>query len=150
MHTAYYKALAADLAWQKELERRFGSKASDKRYTVEGRSGLKLSRLYSAFRQASDAARNPRGVWTSKEERMYRQILRSGKGRYGRRAKQVAARTVMARRSKRRFRVNWKGHKTKWSTLRNRYGDKRANQIWRSRKKLKGGTQFRARRRLKG
>lgn len=41
--------------------------------------------------------RNPRGL-TAKEERQYKAIAKSGRRRYGKRAKEVAARTVLARR----------------------------------------------------
>lgn len=41
-----------------------------------------------------------RGV-SEKEERMYEHILESSKGRYGKRAKEVAARTVLKHHAKR-------------------------------------------------
>jgi hypothetical protein len=41
---------------------------------------------------------------SEKEKRMYEKIKRSSKGRYGKRAKEVAARTVMKQRRKRKER----------------------------------------------
>ena len=45
---------------------------------------------------------NPKGL-TRKEERQYKAIARAGKKRYGKRAKQVAARTVLKARTRRRL-----------------------------------------------
>lgn len=53
--TERYKAFeVADAAWQKELERIFGNRAGDVRYTEEGRTGATLAPLYAEFRRTND------------------------------------------------------------------------------------------------
>lgn len=54
---AYQAALDADNAWQAELERLFGRKAGDVRYTKEGRTGPTLEPLHAEFQRAGDAWR---------------------------------------------------------------------------------------------
>jgi hypothetical protein len=49
-HRAYFKAIAADDAWSQELQRLFGKRAGDIRYTEKGRGtpGSKLRKLHNA------------------------------------------------------------------------------------------------------
>jgi hypothetical protein len=39
----------ADQNWSRELQRQFGKRAGDVRYTAEGRSGAKLRKLHDKF-----------------------------------------------------------------------------------------------------
>lgn len=60
--TDEYRAfIVADEAWSAELERLFGGKAGDIRYTAEGRTGPTLTPLYAEFRRACEA-------WHAKQE----------------------------------------------------------------------------------
>jgi hypothetical protein len=51
----YRASLAADAAWQAELERLFGKRAGDVRYTALGRIGPTLAPLYAEQQRASNA-----------------------------------------------------------------------------------------------
>lgn len=57
----YSAFIAADDAWQAGLERVFGRKAGDARYTAEGRTGPTLAPLYAEFRRTCAA-------WHAKQE----------------------------------------------------------------------------------
>lgn len=61
-HEAYYVFVKADNEWQAELERVFGYRAGDKRYTKEGKSTQKLKQLYTAFVHAGNAWRDACGL----------------------------------------------------------------------------------------
>ena len=52
----YRAALAADRAWQAELQRQFGNDAGTKRYQRAGKGepGSTLRALHDAFREAND------------------------------------------------------------------------------------------------
>lgn len=52
---AYQAMVAADDAWQAELERLFGRNAGDVRYTEEGRTGPALAPLYAEYRRTCAA-----------------------------------------------------------------------------------------------
>jgi hypothetical protein len=52
---AYHAFVAADDAWQAELERLFGWRAGDVRYTTAGRTGPTLAPLYAEFRRTCNA-----------------------------------------------------------------------------------------------
>ena len=45
----------ADTAWQQELEKLFGKRAGDVRYTAEGRIGPTLAPLYAEFKRTNVA-----------------------------------------------------------------------------------------------
>jgi len=49
-HAAYYAALDADNAWQRELVKQFGARAGDVRYTEtgQGAEGSTLRKLHDA------------------------------------------------------------------------------------------------------
>jgi len=51
----YLASVAADDAWQAELERRFGKNAGDVRYTQKGQSGPVLVPLFEEARRTADA-----------------------------------------------------------------------------------------------
>ena len=56
-HEAYNRAIAADQTWHAMLVARFGKRASDIRYTAEGKGapGSTLRAAHDEFRAASDA-----------------------------------------------------------------------------------------------
>lgn len=47
-HKAYANFSTAENAWSDELQRQFGKRACNARYTVEGRTGEALERLHDA------------------------------------------------------------------------------------------------------
>lgn len=51
LYSAFCKA---DNAWQAELDRLFGDRAGDVRYTEAGRTGPTLAPLYAEFRRTND------------------------------------------------------------------------------------------------
>lgn len=53
--TEYRAFLAADAAWSSELQRLFGRKAGDVRYTKQGCIGPTLAPLAADYRRACDA-----------------------------------------------------------------------------------------------
>lgn len=53
-HRTYHVFVAADRAWSAELERQFGNRAGDVRYTPEGRTGPTLQALHAEFARARD------------------------------------------------------------------------------------------------
>lgn len=55
LHELYYAAVAADQAWQKELQHVFRRRAGNARYDQRGVSTPKLRQLHAAFRAAEDA-----------------------------------------------------------------------------------------------
>lgn len=57
-HELYQAALAADNAWQAELQRLFGRNAGDVRYTEQGSAGPILAPLYAEFKRTSAAWRS--------------------------------------------------------------------------------------------
>jgi len=50
----YAAWVAADDAWQAELERLFGANAGEVRYTAQGRTGPTLAPLYAEARRAAE------------------------------------------------------------------------------------------------
>lgn len=52
--TAYNAWIEADMRWQAELERVYGSRAGDARYTSEGTATPALNHLKSVFRQRGE------------------------------------------------------------------------------------------------
>lgn len=55
LNDLYYKALAADHAFSRELERLFGKEAGDARYDARGKSTPELRELASAYLAAREA-----------------------------------------------------------------------------------------------
>lgn len=70
---------------------------SRKMSRAKNRLVVKTVKRPATKRAAQSRKKNPRGA-TAKEQRQYKAILKSGKKRYGKRAKEVAARTVFAHR----------------------------------------------------
>ncbi len=70
---AYYRAIEADKAWQKELVRLFKSRAGDVRYTAKGRGapGTKLRALHDEFKKTSAAWGGGRHLLSNPQPMLY-------------------------------------------------------------------------------